>query len=293
MPSVVSTRVMPAANSTGNTSTDQIETPFAASAAETPSRLTSVAVSKPSPNRKPTGSMCQLRETSRNTGRNSRASTPRPSSSKSRSSGSYGLPSLTWRKARHTPRRMTMFIAAIRNRNRAEAEVETMPPIPLQASKRVCSAAAVAATAAATSRTTVECPMAKKKPTETGRPPSCISLRVTLSIAAIWSASTAWRRPNPQASSPVLSSSGWAWKARNAQAQATRLKASSRQYIPAMRGLNLPDGPGLCVADMERNPRQTSCARAAKPGLRTGRARLDTPPGATALTSGPGRMPRP
>ena len=36
----------------------------------------------------------------------------------------------------------------------------------------------------------------KKKPTPTGRLPCCISLRVTLSIAAMWSASTAWRRPN-------------------------------------------------------------------------------------------------
>lgn len=39
--------------------------------------------------------------------------------------------------------------------------------------------------------TTTEWPIAKKKPTLTGRLPSCISLRVTLSMAAIWSASTA------------------------------------------------------------------------------------------------------
>ncbi len=29
-----------------------------------------------------------------------------------------------------------------------------------------------------------------------GRLPSCMSLRTTLSIAAIWSAATAWRNPN-------------------------------------------------------------------------------------------------
>jgi len=34
------------------------------------------------------------------------------------------------------------------------------------------------------------------KPTDSGRFPSCMSLRTTLSMAAIWSASTAWRSPN-------------------------------------------------------------------------------------------------
>ena len=41
------------------------------------------------------------------------------------------------------------------------------------------------------STTTVEWPSEKNRPTVTGRFFSCISLRVTLSIAAIWSASTA------------------------------------------------------------------------------------------------------
>ena len=43
--------------------------------------------------------------------------------------------------------------------------------------------------------TTVECPREKKKPTPIGRWPSCSSLRVVLSMAEIWSASKAWRRP--------------------------------------------------------------------------------------------------
>ena len=37
--------------------------------AATVNRLISVAVSKPSPNRKPTGNICQLRDTMRNSGR--------------------------------------------------------------------------------------------------------------------------------------------------------------------------------------------------------------------------------
>ena len=44
--------------------------------------------------------------------------------------------------------------------------------------------------------TIVECPSEKKRPTPTGRWPSCMSFRVVLSIAAMWSASTAWRSPN-------------------------------------------------------------------------------------------------
>ena len=48
----------------------------------------------------------------------------------------------------------------------------------------------------ARTKTIVEWPRAKKKPTLSGRLPSCISLRVVLSIAAMWSASKAWRIPS-------------------------------------------------------------------------------------------------
>ncbi len=65
---------------------DQTDTPFAASVAAIPSSATSVAVSKPRPNRKPSGYMCQERVTSRNSGRNSRASRPRLLSRMSKSS---------------------------------------------------------------------------------------------------------------------------------------------------------------------------------------------------------------
>src|SRR6202795_5065247 len=39
-------------------------------------------------------------------------------------------------------------------------------------------------------------PSEKNRPTDTGRLPSCISLRTTLSMVAMWSASTAWRSPS-------------------------------------------------------------------------------------------------
>ena len=51
-------------------------------------------------------------------------------------------------------------------------------------------------TSTPSANTTVEWPSEKKKPTLSGRWPSAISLRVVLSIAAMWSASNACRRPS-------------------------------------------------------------------------------------------------
>ena len=42
----------------------------------------------------------------------------------------------------------------------------------------------------------VEWPSAKKNPTLRGRWPTAMSRRVVLSIAAMWSASKAWRTPS-------------------------------------------------------------------------------------------------
>ncbi len=92
---------------------------------------------------------------------------------------------------------MTTLAAAMANRNRADTLALTTPPTALNWPSDPASAVAVPATAAAARITTVEWPMAKNSPTPTGRSPPCISLRVTLSMAAMWSASTAWRRPKP------------------------------------------------------------------------------------------------
>ena len=54
---------MPAVNSAGKTRIVQNDMPCAACVAEMPSRPISVAVSKPRPNRKPIGYMCQERDT--------------------------------------------------------------------------------------------------------------------------------------------------------------------------------------------------------------------------------------
>jgi hypothetical protein len=71
------------------------------------------------------------------------------------------------------------------NRNSADTPVPISAPVSLKASKRDCIAAAVAAMANDAAITTVEWPSEKKKPTAAGRLPSCISLRVTLSMAAM------------------------------------------------------------------------------------------------------------
>ena len=89
-----------------------------------------------------------------------------------------------------------MLKIAMANRNSAETLVPMTPPTAFNDSKCDVSAAAANATPIDISTTMAEWPSEKKKPTPTGRWPCCISLRVTLSIAAIWSASTAWRRPN-------------------------------------------------------------------------------------------------
>ena len=60
-------------------------------------------------------------------------------------------------------------------------------------------------TSAPSAKTTVEWPSEKKNPTLSGRWPSAISLRVVLSIAAMWSASNAWRRPSVYAVIPTPS----------------------------------------------------------------------------------------
>ena len=84
---------------------------------------------------------------------------------------------------------------AMRNRKSAETDVPINPPSDLRKSKLLTATAAIAMKTV-NSTTIVEWPNEKKKPTATGPLFSCMSLRVTLSMADIWSASNAWRRPN-------------------------------------------------------------------------------------------------
>ena len=100
-------------------------------------------------------------------------------------------PRLAAWKARYRETRIIMLTMAIASRKAAD----TVVPITLPNSLKPTNLASSAPTDSATSRdaaiTTVECPIAKNSPTAIGLLSSCISLRVTLSIAAMWSGSTA------------------------------------------------------------------------------------------------------
>ena len=78
-----------------------------------------------------------------------------------------------------------MFAAATAKRNSADTSVPIVPPTSLKDSKRPSSAVVATAMAADAITTTVEWPSEKNKPTPSGRLPSCISFRVTLSMAAM------------------------------------------------------------------------------------------------------------
>ena len=98
------------------------------------------------------------------------------------------------------PHRITTFSAAMTYRNVPDTPVPIQPVTscswewPLRTWP--LSALTPSANRNASMNTIVECPSEKQKPTLSGRLPSAISLRVVLSIAAMWSASKAWRRPS-------------------------------------------------------------------------------------------------
>ena len=96
---------------------------------------------------------------------------------------------------------MTTLMIAIRYRNPPETLVPIKLGVVMQG-RRVrfdrpndCLDADCESSSASPN-TTDEWPREKKNPTLSGRWPSFISLRVVLSIAAMWSASNAWRSPS-------------------------------------------------------------------------------------------------
>ncbi len=81
-----------------------------------------------------------------------------------------------------------MLISAIRYRNEPDAIVLMVPSACRAGESSSASAEtawAPATTSIAITKTIVECPMANQNPTDFGRLPSFISLRVVLSIAAM------------------------------------------------------------------------------------------------------------
>ncbi len=102
------------------------------------------------------------------------------------------------RKMRQIPMNAMRFSNPMMNRKPPEAKVPAVLSTAWTAEPSPASVAAARvprAMSAVSTNTIPECPMANQNPTDLGRPPSAISLRVVLSIAAMWSASKACRRP--------------------------------------------------------------------------------------------------
>ena len=111
------------------------------------------------------------------------------------------------RKTRTIPTSTTRFSAAIRYRKVPDTPVPISPVTECSVEPSSCtwpaSARTPSAKSSARTKTTVECPSEKKNPTLSGRWPSPMNLRVVLSIAAMWSASNAWRSPSVYAVRPT------------------------------------------------------------------------------------------
>mmetsp|Transcript_60148 Transcript_60148/g.173509 ORF Transcript_60148/g.173509 Transcript_60148/m.173509 type:complete len:216 (-) Transcript_60148:85-732(-) len=154
-----------------------------------PSKPTSVDVSKLKPNMKPMGNICHgclIPSNSRGQHlfRN-------PGAAASSCLPCFAPPL----HKRHRSRAVSKFKQPTATRNVPDTMPLTMPPMRLRSCVRSCTKPLVVTMSAHMIATTVECPKAKKKPTVVGRRSPTVSRRVTLSMAAIWSASTACRRP--------------------------------------------------------------------------------------------------
>ena len=185
IPSVVSSNDMPAVNSSGKIKMSATGRPFPASTAAMPSKPTSVAVSKPTPKRTPIGYIFQLASTSLISGRNKRPINPRCCSISSTEAPSHAFCRPALRNARTMSSRTARLIPATKNKKTAEIDVPMTSPVCCKPGRCVLTAPAPIAIATLRATTMLEWPSEKYKPTATGRWPSCISFRVTLSIAEI------------------------------------------------------------------------------------------------------------
>ena len=80
---------------------------------------------------------------------------------------------------------MKKLMIAMPIRKNTDTNVPITPPTSINPGKRCCRRLSVRAMISEAANTTVEWPSEKKRPTVIGRLPSCINLRVMLSIAAM------------------------------------------------------------------------------------------------------------
>lgn len=101
---------------------------------------------------------------------------------------------------------MQAFITPSRIRKAAETDEPMIEPTSENAPKRFDIAAELAATMMEVMITIVECPREKNVPTVTGRWPEATRRRVMRSMADMWSASRACRRPRVYERTDVVAS---------------------------------------------------------------------------------------
>mmetsp|Transcript_50798 Transcript_50798/g.148021 ORF Transcript_50798/g.148021 Transcript_50798/m.148021 type:complete len:204 (+) Transcript_50798:495-1106(+) len=182
-----STRHMPPMNKRGSSITQGRGT-LPCETATMPNNPISLEVSKPRPNKNPTGNICQ--------GCLMPSNNPGQHLMKKPTAGCewppYFVPSF---HACHNSREVNKFSVPTTRRKLPEIEAPNTPPTVVKSCRRDFMKSLATTTAAHMIVTTLECPSAKKRPTVAGRLPATVSLRVTLSMAAMWSASTACRKP--------------------------------------------------------------------------------------------------
>mmetsp|Transcript_71786 Transcript_71786/g.115911 ORF Transcript_71786/g.115911 Transcript_71786/m.115911 type:complete len:213 (+) Transcript_71786:195-833(+) len=193
-PLSVSTKTMPAMNMRGS-SRIHSGFPRPLDIATTPRSPTSLEVSKPRPNKKPTGSMCQgsVIPSKR------RGQHLMQSPAMACSCPPYLFCSFQSRQSWTAEYR---FSPPTANRKLPEIDAPMTPPTSVKFCKWCFMKSLANATAMHIRTTTEEWPRAKKNPTVAGRLWLVVSLRVTLSMAAMWSASTACLSPKEYARSP-------------------------------------------------------------------------------------------
>ena len=215
-PSMESSSDIPAAKRTGSVRIAHQGSPDAAAPPATTSSPTSVTVSNPRPNSRPTGYMCHGLVTVRVTRPRIRLRKPRLFSCSSSSASTY-RPVRIVRNTLRIPTSAARLMSPMATRKIPDTVVPQMPVIccsvDWSSSIAPASARIPRASRATMMKTTELWPRLNQNPTLNGRLPSVISFRVVLSMAAMWSASKACRRPRVYAVTPrpMLNSCPLTW----------------------------------------------------------------------------------
>ena len=141
----------------------------------------------------------------------------------------------------------------MRKSTEAETAVDTIAPTPSN-SPLFCKYSAPHAVATQMMQTTPEWPRLNQRPTSRGCLPSAMSLLVTLSIAAMWSASTACRKPNDSARRPAEKRAGYACESTSRVVSIRAFTRTSVNTIFHMRAFKLLLGTSWSRTSLGSSP---------------------------------------